>query len=243
MIDTCACGEVASKGGALCDRCAALHVLGLESGASDDEIKNAFRALAKVWHPDHFEGDKTFRTIAEEKFKEFNSACQLLTMPSSRRVLGKPSQGSSPSAPKPPEPQEQKPPAARQSASAAAPTPPASENRSHQNAPPKQRRAIHSQPTSVSVENSGWGRVLPIIVTVTLIAVVAYVWYHVATRPRKAPVITAQVGLGSHVQRPPVTQQPQNDDPFTKTLPQPPTNREEQDQKTVPNAKNPEPLR
>ncbi len=242
MIDTCACGEVASKGGALCDRCAALHLLGLESGASDDEIKDAFRALAKVWHPDHFESDKTFRTIAEEKFKEFNSAFQLLTTPSSRRIVGKPSQGSSPSAPKPPEPQDQEPHTEWQSASAAAPTPPTLENRSHYNSPPKQRRAIHSQPASVSVGNSGWGRVLPIIATVALIAVVAYVWYHVAARPRKGSVITAQVAGGSAVQRPPVTQRSQTYVPFTKTLPQPSTNREEQDQKTVPNAKSPEPL-
>ena len=84
MIDICPCGDVITKGGTRCDRCDALHVLGLEYGANNDEIKNAFHILAKVWHPDRFESDQKLRTIAEEKLKEFNSAFHLLTMPSSR---------------------------------------------------------------------------------------------------------------------------------------------------------------
>jgi curved DNA-binding protein CbpA len=37
--------------------------------------------LAKVWHPDRFQGDETLRLKAEEKLKEINSAYQLLTTP------------------------------------------------------------------------------------------------------------------------------------------------------------------
>ena len=42
------------------------EVLGLQKGASEDEIKKAFRQLAKKYHPDLNPGDKE----AEAKFKE-----------------------------------------------------------------------------------------------------------------------------------------------------------------------------
>ncbi len=171
MVDTCACGDAVTKGGTRCGRCAALRVLGLEYGASDDEIKDTFRVLAKVWHPDRFESDKKLRTIAEEKLKELNSAFQLLTIPTSTQVPRDPSRGKPPSRPsEPPEPQteqsqpkpqEQEPRTEWRSASAAAPKPPTPENRSQQNSTPAQQEAIRPQPTSVSVGNSGWGRVLP----------------------------------------------------------------------------------
>ena len=52
-------------------------VLGLEKGASDDEIKRAFRKLAIKYHPDKNQGNKE----AEEKFKEINEAYQVLSDP------------------------------------------------------------------------------------------------------------------------------------------------------------------
>jgi len=53
------------------------EVLGLEKGASEDEIKKAFRKLAIKYHPDKNQGDKE----AEEKFKELNEAYQVLSDP------------------------------------------------------------------------------------------------------------------------------------------------------------------
>jgi molecular chaperone DnaJ len=53
------------------------EVLGIEKGASEDEIKKAFRKLAIKYHPDKNRGNKE----AEEKFKEINEAYQVLSDP------------------------------------------------------------------------------------------------------------------------------------------------------------------
>lgn len=51
--------------------------LGLQKGASDEEIKKAYRRLAKQYHPDLHPGDKA----AEEKFKEIGEAYEVLSDP------------------------------------------------------------------------------------------------------------------------------------------------------------------
>lgn len=53
------------------------EVLGLQKGASDDEIKKAFRKLAIKYHPDKNQGNEE----AEAKFKEINEAYQVLSDP------------------------------------------------------------------------------------------------------------------------------------------------------------------
>ncbi|KYH34522.1 chaperone protein DnaJ [Clostridium tepidiprofundi DSM 19306] len=52
-------------------------ILGLEKGASEADIKKAFKKLALKYHPDRNSGNKE----AEEKFKEINEAYQILSDP------------------------------------------------------------------------------------------------------------------------------------------------------------------
>ena len=56
-------------------------VLGVSKGADDAEIKKAFRALAKKYHPDMHPGDKE----CEEKFKEAQEAYAVLSDPEKRK--------------------------------------------------------------------------------------------------------------------------------------------------------------
>ena len=60
------------------------EVLGISKGASDDEIKKAYRKLAKQYHP-----DVNKEPGAEEKFKEVNEAYDCLLYTSSSMRLKK----------------------------------------------------------------------------------------------------------------------------------------------------------
>jgi molecular chaperone DnaJ len=57
------------------------EVLGVSRNASQDQIKQAYRKLARKFHPDVNPGDKT----AESKFKEIQEAYDVLGEPESRR--------------------------------------------------------------------------------------------------------------------------------------------------------------
>ena len=48
-------------------------VLGVSPSSTDDEIKEAYRALARKYHPDKYT-DKDMKELAEEKMKEVNAA-------------------------------------------------------------------------------------------------------------------------------------------------------------------------
>ena len=64
----------------------ALMTLGLEEGASQDEIREAYRQLAKKFHPDrvaHLGPELT--ELTSEKFKEISEAHDVLTGKGRRR--------------------------------------------------------------------------------------------------------------------------------------------------------------
>lgn len=53
------------------------EVLGLHKGATEDEIKKAFKKLAMKYHPDRNQGDA--QKVAEERFKEIKEAYEVLS--------------------------------------------------------------------------------------------------------------------------------------------------------------------
>ncbi|HWR72757.1 MAG TPA: DnaJ domain-containing protein, partial [Nitrospirota bacterium] len=57
------------------------EVLGISKGATEADIKKAFRKLARKYHPDVNPGDRS----AEQKFKELNEAYEILTDPKKRQ--------------------------------------------------------------------------------------------------------------------------------------------------------------
>jgi len=59
------------------------HILGVPRTASADDIKKAFRRLARQYHPDLHAGAK--KAEMEKKFKELNEAQEVLTDPDKRK--------------------------------------------------------------------------------------------------------------------------------------------------------------
>ena len=62
------------------------EVLGLQKGASVDEIKSAYRKAALKWHPDRWvSGSEAEKKTAEEKFKEASEAYSVLSDPEKKQ--------------------------------------------------------------------------------------------------------------------------------------------------------------
>ena len=55
------------------------ELLGVRPGSSAQELKESYRDLAKVWHPDRFSHDPRLQQKAQEKLKEINEAYERLT--------------------------------------------------------------------------------------------------------------------------------------------------------------------
>ncbi|HEY2806555.1 MAG TPA: J domain-containing protein [Gemmatimonadales bacterium] len=60
------------------DHLRALRILGIPPGSSADDIKMAWRDLAKVWHPDRFAHDERLQAKAGDNLSRINQAYEAL---------------------------------------------------------------------------------------------------------------------------------------------------------------------
>ena len=58
------------------ERC--FKILELNRGASPDEVKQAYKDIVNVWHPDRFSNNPRLKQKADEKLKEVNIAYETL---------------------------------------------------------------------------------------------------------------------------------------------------------------------
>ncbi len=49
-------------------------ILGVSQGATDEEVKNAYRNLARKYHPDNYDDNNPLKELAKEKMQEINAA-------------------------------------------------------------------------------------------------------------------------------------------------------------------------
>jgi len=56
------------------------EILGLEPGASEEEVKQAYRDLSRVWHPDRFANEPGLQQKAREKIKGIEEAYEKLIL-------------------------------------------------------------------------------------------------------------------------------------------------------------------
>ncbi len=66
------------------------RALGLEPGATPDEIKEAYRDLVAVWHPDRLPANPRLQAKAEAKLKEINEAYEALQGQAAATVTARP---------------------------------------------------------------------------------------------------------------------------------------------------------
>jgi DnaJ-class molecular chaperone len=64
------------------------QILDVREEASEKEVRQAYRDMVSVWHPDRFSGKPRLKIKAEEKLKETNAAYETLRAFFSSRAAG-----------------------------------------------------------------------------------------------------------------------------------------------------------
>ena len=80
-VERCYWNRLASRGTCMADKRDYYEVLGVDKSAGEKDLKNAFRSLARKYHPDRSTEDD-----AEDKFKEIQEAYAVLSDPEKRQM-------------------------------------------------------------------------------------------------------------------------------------------------------------
>ncbi len=72
------CSEMANPHKSKAGLDEAFQTLELDCGATEEMVRQAYRELVKIWHPDRFENDAKLKARAQEKLKNINLAYELL---------------------------------------------------------------------------------------------------------------------------------------------------------------------
>jgi DnaJ-class molecular chaperone len=127
------------------------RILELENGATFEEVKQAYKDLATVWHPDRFCNNARLQQKAQDKLKELNQAYEQLKSHQPKcysqvynpsRQPQRPQSGQGQGTPKPPQsgPKQAAPKPPQSGPKQAAPKPPQSGSQSGNSRPGKRRQ-------------------------------------------------------------------------------------------------------